>query len=236
MNLEERVLMAKTDHSIADELIKEYQKFILSCAHKSAGRFITKQDDEMSIALMAFHEAIQKYDTSRGSFLHFSGLIIKNRLIDQSRKDTKNANSVSFSDLSQTDDEGNVIDFDIEDTKAGITDTRLELEAFSTELNEFGISYFDLAKVTPKSEKTKDACFTVIRWILKNAILVNEIKSKKVLPMNVLLENVKINRKVIERHRKYIIAVVLIFAGDYEIIADYIPAMKEVYADERHHS
>ncbi len=46
-------------------------------------------DEELSIALMAFNEAIDGYDTSKGSFLSFAKLVINRRLIDYLRKKTK---------------------------------------------------------------------------------------------------------------------------------------------------
>ena len=62
---------AQKDNQFLEEFIAEYEVFILHTAHKSAGRYITKTDDQWSIALSAFHEAINSYDFEKGAFLTF---------------------------------------------------------------------------------------------------------------------------------------------------------------------
>ena len=158
MTLEERVLSAQDDNTLANDIIKEYKNFISSCARKSVGKFITEQDDEMSIAMLAFNEALQKYDRNKGSFLNFANIIIKNRMIDYIRKEYKHEKSVPFSHLGKIDENGNTIEFDIEAPNHSNYDIKQELEMLSAELCQYDISYFDLAKVTPKSQKTKLAC------------------------------------------------------------------------------
>jgi len=56
------------------------------------GRYVAYgQDDELSIALMAFVEAIRSYDVSKGNFLSFSQNVIKRRIIDYYRKEKNTA-------------------------------------------------------------------------------------------------------------------------------------------------
>ena len=45
--------------------------------------------------------------------------------------------------------------------------------------------------------------------------------------MKALSAQSKVSRKTIERHRKYIIAAVIILTGDYPILAEYMKYMKE---------
>lgn len=228
MTLEDNVLLAQKDDNIRNDIIKDYKKYISSCASKTVGKYITDQDDEMSIAMIAFNEAITKYDSKKGPFLSFANISMKNRLIDFMRKEYKSARDIPFSALSQTDQNGDEIAFDVEDTKPGHNDERLELEALTIELNQYKISFFDLPKATPKSKKTKNACFSVIRHIMQSPILVNEIKLKGLLPIKTILEVVKMNRKVIERHRLYIITAIIILTGDYDVIGEYFKDIKEV--------
>ena len=56
-----RVNMAKDDVNAADLLIRDYLPFIRSEASKCISRICTDQDDEYSIAMMAFYEAIKGY-------------------------------------------------------------------------------------------------------------------------------------------------------------------------------
>ena len=140
MNLEEKVLLAQKDGNFRNDIIKEYNKFILSCAKKTVGVYISEQDDEMSVAMIAFDEAITKYDSSKGSFINFASIIIKNRLIDFMRKEYKGSKVIPFSELSRIDKDGNETDFNIEDSKAGINDAKYELESIATELEKYSIS------------------------------------------------------------------------------------------------
>jgi len=226
MTLEERVLSAQNDNAIENELIKEYKNFIASCARKTAGKYITDQDDEVSIAMLAFHEALSKYDSEKGSFLNFANIMIKNRMIDYIRKEKRNAPSIPFSELSKIDEDGNVVEFDIEAPQNDNYDIKYELESLLIELGQYDISYFDLAKVTPKSKKTKLACRLVIEYIMNSPILTYEIKQKKYLPNKLILEAVSVNQKILERHRKYIIAAVIILTGPYDMTAEYFKDMK----------
>lgn len=58
--LDALVLDAKRDPSVLEVLVKQQEYYILKCASKTCHRYITKSDDEWSIALMAFTQAIQK--------------------------------------------------------------------------------------------------------------------------------------------------------------------------------
>ena len=59
---------AKADLQKADNLIRTYIPFIRSEVSKCISRLCTEQDDEFSIAMMAFHEAIMGYEKKRGAF------------------------------------------------------------------------------------------------------------------------------------------------------------------------
>lgn len=222
MTLEDRVYLAQKDKALREDIIFEYENYILSCAKKSAGRFVSESDDVSSIAMIAFDEAISKYDSSKGSFLNFAKIVIKNRITDYQRKELAYSNTVPFSQLSLTDKDGNETELQIEAPKANDYDAKFELEALKSELIKYDITLFDLPGATPKSKKTKSACSSVIRYILQNSILKNEVLIKGLIPIKLISDSLSINRKVIERHRKYIITAVIVLEGDYKIIAEYI--------------
>ena len=64
-----RVYEAKTDSHAADQLISDYMPFIKSETARFINRPPDKSDDELSIAMFAFYEAIHNYSRLRGSFL-----------------------------------------------------------------------------------------------------------------------------------------------------------------------
>lgn len=83
------VLKAAEDQYKLDQLIRQEEAFIIKTSSEITKRYITKSDDEWSIALMAFVQAVHDYNLEKGSFIPFAKLVIKRRLIDYIRKQAK---------------------------------------------------------------------------------------------------------------------------------------------------
>ena len=82
------VYRAKKDALAADELISQYMNFIRSETARHTHALSSEgRDDELSIAMFAFYEAVQGYQRGRGSFLSYASAAIRNRLIDYHRKE-----------------------------------------------------------------------------------------------------------------------------------------------------
>lgn len=226
--INERVESIKNDEYGINKFIEEYKPFIASCVEKTVGRYVVYgQDDELSIALIAFSEAIKAFDSSRGNFLSFAQNVIKRRIIDYYRKESKHSKTVFLSEYFKEDDDE---EYDLTTDKA-IDDyskeesseyRRLEIEQLKKELEEWGISFFELPDVSPKHERTRRAYSDIIKFLLSDIELVSQIKIKKTLPIIQIEKSLRIPRKKIDRGRKYIIAVLIICTGDYEFIKDYI--------------
>lgn len=73
-----------TDQQI-ENLFCENEFFILRTARIAAGRPITKSDDEWSVALSAFWEALKSHDTQKGTLQAYASVVIRHRLIDYVR-------------------------------------------------------------------------------------------------------------------------------------------------------
>ena len=85
-----QVYKAKEDMEAADRLIGAYLPFIKSETAKYLKRpLIEENDDELSIAMIAFHEAIRGYAKGRGAFLPFASMLIKSRLTDHMRREKR---------------------------------------------------------------------------------------------------------------------------------------------------
>ncbi len=220
MNLDERAAAAARDTKLKNEIIGQYRNFILSSACKTLKRVITDSDDEFMTAMIAFNEAIDSYDQSKGKFLSFASMIIRNRLIDELRSNSGNK-TLTFSEL----ENANGTPFDIPSNDNH--DIKWEIEALAAELTEFGISFLELADVSPKSRKTKRVCFDAVRYIINDNKLFETVINKHILPVKEVTEGLSLNRKTLERHRKYIIAAVIIVTRDYPEISAYFN-MKEV--------
>lgn len=111
--LEETVeLIQQGDTALNNELIESYKPFIAKTVSSVCKRYIHESDDEFSIGLIAFNEAIQKYSPDKGSSLiSFSEVLIKRRVIDYIRKQSKFQN-LSFNGGSnlEDDDTGSAIE------------------------------------------------------------------------------------------------------------------------------
>ncbi len=227
MELEEKIILAKSDSSLREEIIHDYVNFIKARASEAAGKSVTESDDDFSVAMIAFNEAIDSYKEDKGKFLSFSSVVIRNKVLNHIRSERKHYKIIPFSSLSATDKDGDVKEFDVADTKSEINDAAVEIQAVTQELKRLNISFFDLPKVSPKSKKTKAACSLIIRYILSEPTLVKNIKTKGILPSKQIKDKLKVNDKLLERHRKYIISAVIILRGKYDILSEYLSFVKE---------
>jgi RNA polymerase sigma factor len=85
----------------------------------------------------------------------------------------------------------------------------------------------DLVKCSPKAEKTKQSCKTAVNYLLDNPNLIEEMRGSKQLPIKIIAASTNIPRKILERHRKYIIAAVEVLHGEYLGIAQYLNCLRE---------
>lgn len=222
-----RIESIRKDSAALNRFVEEYKPFIAACTEKVAGRYVTYgQDDELSVAMIAFVEAINSFDQSKGNFFSFSRNVIKRRLIDFYRSEQRHNNIISLNMYLEDKDE----EFDLSsgesvrvysETKLAEL-RRLELEELGKELSVWKISFSDLAEASPKHEKTRRQCGEIVGFILSRPELLGQIMTKKYLPVAEIEKGMQIPRKLIERFRKYIISVIIIATGDFEYIRDYI--------------
>ena len=231
-NIDENVLRAQQDNQYLEEFIKEYEVFILHTAHKGAGQYITKRDDQWSVALSAFHEAVKSYNFDKGAFLSFAETVIKRRLYDYSRKESRHDCEVLIDSYTLENDQ-NVEDASIKLEVMKKTadnqesDAKLEIQMISETLKEYGITFLELTDSSPKAGKTKLVCGSAVMYLVQNPLLLNEMRRTKTLPLKIIEKNNSLPRKVLERHRKYIIAGAEIISGDYPILSEYLRFARE---------
>ena len=220
------VYAAKEDLQKADELISNYIPFIRSEASKCISKPCTEHDDEFSIAMIAFHEAILGFDKSRGAFLPYASMLIRNRLIDYHRKNLRHQGTISL--FTPTgDDEQTIMDkladeHDRFEESANLEATKQEIDKLASVMANFGVNFSDVADHSPKQERTLEACAIAIRYAADNKELLNELLRTKKLPMAQLASGSGVQRKTLERHRKYVLAMLLIQTNGYEIIRNHL--------------
>lgn len=221
-----QVYAAKESMQKADDFIRSYIPFIKKEASKFLSGICTDQDDEFSIAMIAFHEAIQGYSKNRGSFLNYATMLIKSRLIDYQRKESRHQGHISLHE--EIDDDGTALHERLADEKdhyeesVGLAATKQEIEELSAVMATFDVSLTDVAENSPKQERTLEACKQAIRYAIENPELLDELLHTKKLPLAKLVSGAKVERKTLERHRKYVLAMLLIQTNGYEIIRGHL--------------
>ena len=81
------VYEAKKSPEAADSLIDQYMNFIQAeTVRFTQGAPTQVREDQLSVAMFAFYEAVQGYERGRGAFLPYAAASIRNRLIDYIRK------------------------------------------------------------------------------------------------------------------------------------------------------
>ena len=237
-SVNEKAVRAAQDDSYMNEFIAENKTFILGCAGKQAGRYISESDDEFSIAMYAFFTAITKYNTDQGDFLPFSGLVIKRRLTDYYRTQQRFSDEHSVSPevfSGNTDDDGEVqaIHYEVAEKLADrpALTAADEIHTVNDIFSRFGFSFMELSEVSPKASKTKRQCAQAVRAIISSPIILETLRSTHKLPIKALAAQSSVPVKVLERHRKYIIAATVILTGNFPILAEYMKYIREGEAE-----
>ena len=149
--LERLAILAKTDENSLAELVESQKQWILRTASKSAGRYITDSDDEWSTALLAFTEAVRDYEEEKGSFPAFASVVIRRRLLDQLRSDSRRSAEITVTPAA--------FEGSLEEDEAGGLELRVQGRVAEEAAREARYAFFARAKATltgEKPEKTVD--------------------------------------------------------------------------------
>ena len=97
-----------------------------------------------------------------------------------------------------------------------------EIQEFGAQLARFGLSFSDVADNCPRQDRTLAACRRVLDYARANPALLEKVAETGKLPMNELALGSGTERKTLERHRKYLVAILLAFTNGYEIIRGHL--------------
>ena len=106
-------------------------------------------------------------------------------------------------------------------------DLKLEIEAANQAFSLYNFSFFDLTKCSPRAKKTKSSCAKAVNFMLQNPLLIEELHNTKQLPLKIIENNTRVPRKILERHRKYIIAAIELLSGEYPNLAEYLQYIRK---------
>jgi RNA polymerase sigma factor len=233
-SIDDKAILAAKDDKLFSEFVHDQKYFIINCAYRTNHKYITQSDDEWSIALIAFSNAVKSYDKDKGTFLSYAELIIKRSLIDYYRTMKKFSPELTVSPNifeSNSEDENTDIGIKIEvsDKLSRPIDNavKYEIEAANSVFEKFGFSFYALSTCSPKSAKTKEACKQAVLYVLDNPVIRSEIYQSKQLPIKLIQKNTNLPRKLLDHHRRYILAAIEILSGEYPILAEYMSFIRK---------
>ncbi|HHT36480.1 MAG: RNA polymerase sigma-I factor [Candidatus Wallacebacter cryptica] len=219
------------DKLIREQLIKEYRPFYLRAASQVAKKYLVLgRDDEASIAMSAFDEAINAYNPKAGaSFLSFAEIVIKRRMVDFFRRKARSREEIPLSALETEDTDDNIIRkielkeaYGVIQVQQETEERREEIFRLNQLLSEYGVRFSELVKISPKHQDARDRALEVARILANDPELLKFLTQRKALPLKELEKVVKVSRKTLERQRKYIITLTLILVGEFHYLQEYL--------------
>jgi len=220
----EDVLSIREDEYLRNRFIERYKPFLAKYASQICHRYLQYgENEELSIALLAFNESIDRYD-GRGIFFEYSKTVIKSRLFDyfQTRSYKEKNKNISFEDengnyyLNKTS-----MDYYHEDLRQDYL--KEEIEELNKVLKFYDMNIIDVYESRPKHLLSRKHIHKIIKEILVNKVIVSHIIDKGTLPIKLIMESCYTTKKKIEPYRKYIISVVIICEGNFELLKEYMP-------------
>lgn len=223
---------AQRDQRAADDFIQQYMGFIRS----ETVKFIhtapeNGHEDELSIAMLAFYESVLNYESRKGPFLPYAARNIRNRLIDYYRREKRHMGVLSLHTASGEEEERPLLDTLPDETDhwegyALREASQQEIQAFGMQLEKMGLTFGDVAQNCPRQERTFAACRRALDYARANPQLLRRLEESGRLPMKELAAGSGTEQKTLERHRKYLLAILLAFTNGYEIIRGHLCQMR----------
>ena len=204
--------------------IEANKGFIYSTTSRLCKRHLSwENDEELSIALIAFNISCDKYEKTKGNFYGFSKVIIKNALIDFFRKN-KASPSLIFENndgsINYIDEKNSINNYETKIENEFRVD---EINSFSEELLKYKIDFNSLIDSSPSHKDTRNTLLNVAFLCSREESILSHLMVKKRLPTKEIIMLTASNRKLIEKWRIYIISLILIFSNpEYIYLKSYL--------------
>ncbi|MGL5380532.1 sigma-70 family RNA polymerase sigma factor [Clostridium sp.] len=194
-------------------LIEEYMPMIIKSVSDITGRYVSLgNDDEISIALIAFKEAVDKYDDERGSFSSFARLVISSRVKSYLIKENKHKNTSSIEELKESGiDVAEICSTPIESNN----ELAIEIGRLKDEIESFGFSFEDLVQESPKHEDTRNRAIHISEKVNDEEDLKLFMYEKKRLPIKQISLRLTVTEKILKKSKRFIISVVVIIDKNF---------------------
>lgn len=228
-NAEVLALQAQNgDTDAMEDLLLSYSPFMKKTAGQVCKRFIDDHDEEFSIAMSAFHEAVNGFNEEQNaSFLTFAHMVIRRRIIDFIRKESRrNEFSHDFQGLAEEEGYRSGIDASASvkyySEQQNAAARKEEIAEYEQILSDYGMTFQDLVKASPSHEDARSTAVQIAQLVAETEEYRQFLQNKKKLPVKEIEQLVEVSRKTIERNRKYIIAVTLLMMSDLHHLKEYL--------------
>ncbi|MFZ3579838.1 RNA polymerase sigma-I factor [Virgibacillus sp. DJP39] len=194
-----------------ERLIRHYKPYIINVVGHICKRYVTWSSDESSIGLIAFNRAIDTFEYDKGrTFLNYVYLLIQRDLIDYFRKEKRHLYPIS--DDNQLEHDRSEMKASLESYQQSTSTSALveEILELDEKLGKFNISFEELESQSPKHRKTRINVMEIASEFIKHRDLVDGLVEKNVFPVASFTKRTGHRQKSIERHRKYLITIIMI--------------------------
>ena len=233
-DIDELAVKAADNETAFEQLVESQKGFLTNCVFRATHRYVTKSDDEWSVALMAFSSATKTYSPEKGGFLGYAGIIVHNRLVDWYRKESRHGaetsvDPIAFDTEPGDDSDAIALHMEIAEKVSENKEVSLkeEIEAANAVFSDYGFCFMDLARCSPKSQKTREACRQAVLALCEDPEIQQELLATRQLPVKKIQKKTGLPRKLLENHRRYLIAANELLSGGYPGLAEYLTFIKK---------
>lgn len=206
------------DVTARNRLIEEARSFVHRTASACCRRTLDwRNDDELSIALIALNEAIDSFVSGeQREFYAHARRVITHRLIDHFRREGRHIHLAMEATMETGADKQVAASLETEAALAAYdqaveSQCRLEdISVYNRLLGVYGLSLKDLKKHCPKHKDTRQRLTDVAKALAKHPSLVDRFRRTGQLPLRELESITGISRKVLETGRRYIVALTVL--------------------------
>jgi RNA polymerase sigma factor len=207
-----------------DKFIEDNKAFIYSSTYNICKRKLSwENDDELSVSLIAFNNACDKYNDEKVNFYGYAKVIIRNALIDYFRKMSRTPVVIfdnEEEEFQYIDYKNSINNYELESENKRRAE---EISLFTKELKEYKLDFNSLIKASPSHKDTRDSLLNIAFACVREENILTYIKHKKLLPVKEIMLLTNSNRKLIEKWRKYILILILILSSnEYPYIKSYL--------------
>ncbi len=173
-----------------DALIEYHLPYVIRTISSVTGKYVSvEHDEEFVVALEALTEAVQRYDSKRGAFLNYAGLVIRSRLLTYLQEEKADANTDSLDQLAEQG-------YEAVDPHTQENDLHDEIQAYQQELEKFGLSLDAMVEYSPRHRNTRETAVLVAEQASREKKIVDDTYRKHKLPIRPIAALCNVTEKI----------------------------------------